>query len=132
MSSSTAGTLSAGAGAAAVPKPFFCHQYNRTVTIFVTPTSDPLCPRCNEGFLEESENPNPNPNSLPESFSPFKDIFSLLPFPLSFSAHGASVHLLDLSPFHGFNPSPRNPSEFSPFDFLRDHLQTLQCNGTHI
>ncbi|CAN0888259.1 E3 ubiquitin-protein ligase RING1-like [Linum grandiflorum] len=134
MSSSAAGTPSAGGGAAAaaVPKPFFCHQCNRTVTIAVTPTSDPLCPRCNEGFLEESENPNPNPNSLPDSFSPFQDIFSLLPFPFSSSAHGAPVDLLGPSPFDGFNPSPRNPSEFSPFDFLRDHLQTLQSNGARI
>ncbi|CAN1172723.1 E3 ubiquitin-protein ligase RING1, partial [Linum perenne] len=140
--SSAGGAPSGGRPAAAstppssVLKPFFCYQCNRTVSISVSPSSDPLCPFCNEGFLEESENPNPTPNpSPPLPFSdPFQDAFSSL-LPLLFSSTAAHPNLDFQNPnIFGANPAshPRSPSDFNPLDFLRNHIENLQSEGARI
>ncbi|KAK2992347.1 hypothetical protein RJ640_011823 [Escallonia rubra] len=44
------------------PQLYFCHQCNRTISIPPLPTSsEPLCPDCHGGFLEEIDAPSPNP-----------------------------------------------------------------------
>ncbi|PPS14816.1 hypothetical protein GOBAR_AA05762 [Gossypium barbadense] len=74
------GEVSSGGGASTVGvnnKQFFCYQCNRTVSITISPSSDPSCPLCNDGFLEEYENPNLNPGSAfhnpNPNFNPFSD-----------------------------------------------------------
>ncbi|KAJ4838858.1 hypothetical protein Tsubulata_010892, partial [Turnera subulata] len=133
--------------AAAVPKQFFCYQCNRTVTITVSESSDPSCPRCHEGFLEECENPNPNPNPNPFSADPFmpsnmqQDPFSSL-LPLLFSSSPAAAAAAS-SPssrnfdfpnpsFFGTRPDSSDPNAYNPFDFLRNHIHSLQSNGARI
>ncbi|XP_010557559.1 PREDICTED: E3 ubiquitin-protein ligase RING1-like [Tarenaya hassleriana] len=126
--------------AADADKVFFCHQCNRTVTIPISSSADPFCPLCNEGFLEEYENPNPNPSPVlnPSGFLPFPDpISSLLPILFAPSALPSS-NVIDL-----FNPSflghpmqgrssPPDSIAFDPAAFLQDHLQNLRSRGTHI
>ncbi|CAI0415416.1 unnamed protein product [Linum tenue] len=147
---SSAGNPTGGGGAAAtarpppasVPKAFFCYQCNRTVTISVSPTSDPLCPSCNEGFLEEAENPNPGPN-LPsaaaadpfgDAFFPPMSPFSLLPLLFSSSsAHGGSATFEFQNPnIFGAQRSPSDQAEFNPHDFLRNYLNNLHNDGARI
>ncbi|CAN0909041.1 E3 ubiquitin-protein ligase RING1 [Linum grandiflorum] len=143
--SSSGGAPTGGrpAAAASTPpssilKPFFCYQCNRTVSISVSPSSDPLCPVCNEGFLEESENPNPTPNPSPPPpllpFSdPFQDAFSSI-LPLLFSSSTAAHP--NLNNIFGGNPASNNharsPADFDPFDFLRNHLENLHSDGARI
>ncbi|PPD92154.1 hypothetical protein GOBAR_DD10922 [Gossypium barbadense] len=73
---SSDGNVTGGGGANTVGvtnKPFFCYQCNRTVNVTISPpSSDPTCPICNEGFLEEYDNPNPNQGrGDPFAFDPF-------------------------------------------------------------
>ena len=44
---------------------YFCHRCNHNVAISRTPNTDPLCPSCRDGFLEEIDVPRPNPNRDP-------------------------------------------------------------------
>uniref|UniRef100_A0A2P2KUF9 RING-type E3 ubiquitin transferase n=1 Tax=Rhizophora mucronata TaxID=61149 RepID=A0A2P2KUF9_RHIMU len=128
---------SAGGGGAAVAKLFFCYQCNRTVTITVSHASDPSCPLCHEGFLEENDNPNSGPPDFASqnlnSFElPYADPFpSLLPLLFSSSA-AASVTNADFQNHNIFGPSSGDPGPFNPLDFLRSHLQNLHSGGARI
>ncbi|XVF44567.1 hypothetical protein PTKIN_Ptkin02bG0135300 [Pterospermum kingtungense] len=135
-------------------KPFFCYQCNRTVTVTISPSSDPSCPICNDGFLEEYENPNPsqgsafqtpNPNANPFSdpfislSDPFSSFLPLLfpsssssstttssPSPASIDLHGPNLF--------GSTHSGRggDPFAFDPFTFIQNHLNDLRSSGAHI
>ncbi|TYH39145.1 hypothetical protein ES332_D12G161100v1 [Gossypium tomentosum] len=135
------GDVSSVGGASTVGvnnKQFFCHQCNRTVSITISPSSDPSCPLCNEGFLEEYENPNldqgsafhnPNPN-----FNPFSDpyltmsdpvsSFLQLLFPSSSSSSPASVG--------STRSGSGDPFAFDPFAFIQGHLSDLRSRGAQI
>uniref|UniRef100_A0A2P2KUD9 RING-type E3 ubiquitin transferase n=1 Tax=Rhizophora mucronata TaxID=61149 RepID=A0A2P2KUD9_RHIMU len=134
---SFAGASAGGGDAANVARLFFCYQCNRTVTITVSPTSDPTCPLCHEGFLEEYENPNSVPEFASHTMNPFGfpygDPFSsLLPLLFSSSAAAASATNADLQDRNVSGSSSGDPSAFSPVDFLRNHLQNLQSGGARI
>ncbi|KAF2302604.1 hypothetical protein GH714_039450 [Hevea brasiliensis] len=64
----------------AVAKPYFCYQCNCTVTITVSASSDPYCPLCHEGFLEEYE--NPTHASIPKTQTPIR---TRIPYLIQFS-----------------------------------------------
>ncbi|XP_077220611.1 E3 ubiquitin-protein ligase RING1-like [Tasmannia lanceolata] len=114
------------------PKPYFCYQCERTVSITLSPTSDLSCPICLGGFLEESENPNPNPNP-----NPFSDSFSG-GFPLIFSSSGGGggIDLQNPSDFLGnfgrSSASNLDTDGYNPFIFLQNYLQTLMAGGANI
>ena len=128
-----------GGGSAALQF-YFCYQCNRTVSITPSPTSDPLCPHCNGGFLEEVENPSPNPIPvpIPNPFLPFSDLPSLSAAgatatafpPLLFSTTtGGSIDLQNSVDFPGLYGA--EPDAFHPFVFLQNYLQTLRAGGTN-
>ncbi|KAE8703096.1 RNF181 protein [Hibiscus syriacus] len=105
---SFAGNVSGPAIAVVTGKDFFCYQCNRTVTVTISPSSDPSCPLCNDGFLEEYENPNPNSgfDFLNPSRIPFDDSYSSLPDPFS-----ALLPLL-LSSSSQASADPNSPNVF--------------------
>ncbi|KAF2302587.1 hypothetical protein GH714_038161 [Hevea brasiliensis] len=126
---------------AAVAKPYFCYQCNCTVTITVSASSDPYCPLCHEGFLEEYENPshdfnsqNPNPNQNPNPLSDpnfsFLDPVSTL-LPLLFSS-STTIDLQNPNLFGNSRAASLDPDAFNPMDFLRNHLQNLHSGGARI
>ncbi|CAA7036456.1 unnamed protein product [Microthlaspi erraticum] len=147
----SSGGNSTGSAATAVEKMFFCYQCDRTVTISVSSTADPFCPRCNGGFLEEYEeerNPNPSPNLNPGGFFPMADPFSSL-LPLIFGPAGSSsTTVMDFMSPSLFGPSMQSrptPQQqqnqqnqhpqtdaFDPIAFLQNHLQHLRSSGTHV
>lgn len=138
---------SAGPGGGGRPRLYFCYQCNRTVSVTPSPSSDPLCPDCNAGFLEEYESPNPSPNSF--FFDPFVSIggggafssSSSAGFPfLSNSPGGGAVgaggidDLMALFAGGGssaFNPHG-HPDTFNPLLFLQNYFQTLRADGANI
>ncbi|KAE8702409.1 RNF181 protein [Hibiscus syriacus] len=143
-------------------KLFFCYQCNRTVTVTISPSSsDPSCPICNDGFLEEYENPDPNqnsgfpdqnPNSVPfsDQFLSLTDPFSsLLPllFPAvsSSSSSSASSSSSTTTSSSSASVDPNNPNltgptrsgrgdplAFDPFTFIQNHLNDLRSSGARI
>ncbi|KAK8564100.1 hypothetical protein V6N13_005685 [Hibiscus sabdariffa] len=155
---SSDGNVTSGDGGAntvgVTNKPFFCYQCNRTVTVTISPSSsDPSCPICNEGFLEEYEstNPNqgpgfPNPNPFSDPFLPLSDPFaSLLPllFPaVSSSSPSPSSTTIPSSsapgdPNNTSLPGPTqsargDPFAFDPFTFIQNHLNDLRSSGARI
>ncbi|XVF67014.1 hypothetical protein PTKIN_Ptkin10aG0086500 [Pterospermum kingtungense] len=144
------GNVSGGGGASTVGatnKPFFCYQCNRTVSVTISPSSDPSCPLCNEGFLEEYENPNPNLGSAFQNPNPFSDPFlslsdpfsSFLPllFPSSSStttssSSPASIDFHNPSPFGSTRSGHGDPFAFDPFTFIQNHLNDLRSSGAQI
>ncbi|XP_010533212.1 PREDICTED: E3 ubiquitin-protein ligase RING1-like [Tarenaya hassleriana] len=125
---------------AAADKLFFCHQCNRTVTVSISSSADPLCPLCNEGFLEEYENPHPapSPNLNPGGFPPFSDPLSPLLQILFAPSASPSSNAIDFfnpsffgRPMQGRSLQPE-PSAFDPVTFLQNHLQDLRSSGTHV
>ncbi|KAF8054004.1 hypothetical protein N665_1356s0008 [Sinapis alba] len=122
--------------ATAVEKMFFCYQCNRTVTISVSSTADPFCPRCSGGFLEEYDDPNPNPppNLNTGGFFPMADPFSTL-LPLLFGSSSSAPPSSTANPSF-FNPSmPSRATQndaFDPVSFLQNHLQHLRSSGTQV
>lgn len=114
-----------GGGGTVIESPlqlYFCYECNRTVRITPSPSSDLSCPTCNGGFLEELESPNSNPNPSP------------IPNP---SNTPLDAFLLDdLSTLLGLGGGPsrsfNDPSEFNPFLFLQNYLQTLRAGGANI
>ncbi|KAE8711777.1 E3 ubiquitin-protein ligase RING1-like [Hibiscus syriacus] len=130
-------------------KPFFCYQCNRSVTVTISPSSsDPSCPICNEGFLEEYESSNPNqgpgflnPNLNSAPFAdPFADLLPLLfpavPHPSSSSTTTSSSS----TPGDTNNPSLPGPTRsvrgdpfaFDPFTFIQNHINDLRSGGARI
>ncbi|TKY50704.1 E3 ubiquitin-protein ligase RING1 [Spatholobus suberectus] len=105
--------MSSGGGG---EKPFYCHVCSQRITC--SDDSEPFCPICLEGFVEEL-NPNSNPNLDPEEEDssdpqfPF-DPFSLLP--LLFSA----------------SRTRPEPDRFDPLIFLQNHLQDLRADGANV
>ncbi|KAF8068477.1 hypothetical protein N665_1149s0014 [Sinapis alba] len=124
--------------AAAVEKMFFCYQCNRTVTISISSSADPFCPRCAGGFLEEYDepNPNPSPNLNPSGFLPMADPFStLLPLLFGSSAPPSSSTFMNpsfLQPRSNDQHQQPQGGGFDPVSFLQNHLQHLQSSGTHV
>ncbi|XP_010541863.1 PREDICTED: E3 ubiquitin-protein ligase RING1-like isoform X2 [Tarenaya hassleriana] len=124
----------------AADKLFFCYQCNRTVTVSISSSTDPFCPLCNDGFLEEYEDPNPNPspNLNPSGVFPFSDpLSSLLPILFAPSASPSS-NVIDFfnpsifgQPMPGRSTQP-DPIAFDPVTFLQNHLQSLRSSGTHV
>ncbi|ESQ47889.1 hypothetical protein EUTSA_v10021059mg [Eutrema salsugineum] len=147
----SSGVNSTDSTAPAIDKMFFCYQCDRTVTVSVSSTVDPFCPRCNGGFLEEYEEPNPNPapNLNSGGFFPMADPFSTL-LPLLFAPPGTnSSSVMDFINPSFFGPSmqPRSTQQpqqqhqhqnlpqgeaFDPITFLQNHLQHLRSSGTHV
>lgn len=144
-SSGDGAVLGAGGG----PRLYFCYQCNRTVSVTPSASSDPLCPDCNNGFLEEYESPNPF-----FSYDPFASIGgggdgfgfssssgSSAGFPLVFNRTGGGAigtgGIDDLTAlFAGggssaFNPNG-NPDVFNPILFLQNYFQTLRTGGANI
>ncbi|KAM7262034.1 hypothetical protein ACFE04_021111 [Oxalis oulophora] len=125
MSSTTGGSESGN-----VSKPFYCYQCDRRVTISFNPSSDPCCPLCNGGFIEEEslENPNPNPNLNPNplALDPLSSFLSLLLDP---TRHQNNPN----NPFA--NPNPNNqqdPLAFDPYTFIQNRLSDLHAGGAQI
>nr|DAD32780.1 TPA_asm: hypothetical protein HUJ06_011631 [Nelumbo nucifera] len=142
---SSAGISGGGGGGAAVPRPYFCYQCNRTVLITPSPTSDLVCPDCNGGFLEEYENPNPRPSLNPDPF--FDNLAGFpsfatgigLPVLLSTSTSGDFQGPTELSTLFGpalrhrsTSASFQEPEVFNPFAFLQNYLQALRADGANI
>lgn len=110
-------------------KLFFCHVCSRRVTC-TDDDSEPFCPICFQGFLEECEQPEPNPNpnvifrfnhhhdhsSDSDSEFPFHP-FALLPLLLN----SASV-----------SRTRPDSDSFDPFAFLQNHLNGLHADGANI
>ncbi|KAK3225384.1 hypothetical protein Dsin_005246 [Dipteronia sinensis] len=125
------------AAAAAPPQMYFCYQCNRSVRIAPSPSSDLVCPSCNGGFLEELESPNVNPNL---NSNPSFGGFTANPNPLD------AFFMDDLSTLFGMGsggsgvgggpiPTTRSfndPSEFNPFVFLQNYLQSMRAGGANI
>lgn len=143
MSFSLAGNIVGGSfpdGGSSL-KQFYCHQCSRTINIVISPSTDPICPHCNEGFLEEYENPNPGPiyPTLLPSGPSFGDPFSSI-FPFLSSSSSSSTTIVDLQNPTLFSNSNtpgsvrQNLSEdpFDPFAFLQSHLQNLRSSGAQI
>ncbi|KAE8729561.1 E3 ubiquitin-protein ligase RING1 [Hibiscus syriacus] len=141
----------------ATNKRFFCYQCNRTVTITISSSADPYCPICNEGFLEEYENPclnpgsafqiqNPNSNPLSDPFLSTSDPFSaslplLFPSPspspspsttTTSSSSPASVDLHNPNIFGSTRSGRGDPFAFDPFTFIQNHLNDLRSRGAQI
>ncbi|KDP37541.1 hypothetical protein JCGZ_05980 [Jatropha curcas] len=121
---------------AARTKWFFCYQCNRTVTVPVSASSDPSCPICHDGFLEEYENPNPhlnsqnpNPNNFNDSIFSFPDPISTL-LPLLFSS--TTIDFQNPNLLGNTRTASSDPEAFNPMDFLRNHIQNLQSGGARI
>ncbi|KAK3032768.1 hypothetical protein RJ639_035713 [Escallonia herrerae] len=105
------------------PQLYFCHQCNRTVSIPPLATSsEPLCPDCNGGFLEEIDAPSPNP-FLALSAENLSGGFPA-PFAMDLS------HPHDL--FGGGQARDDNFPDFNPFAFLQNYLNTLRAGGANI
>ncbi|GMH03910.1 hypothetical protein Nepgr_005749 [Nepenthes gracilis] len=125
------------------PQYYYCYQCNRTVSITPSQSSpELLCPNCNGGFLEESENPSPisTPNpffSSSDSLSSISPSFGSGSFPLLFSASSspssaAGVDAIDLSTFFGGGRSAfQDPDMFNPFQFLQSYLQSMRAGGAN-
>ncbi|KAG2315949.1 hypothetical protein Bca4012_066794 [Brassica carinata] len=117
----------------AVEMMFFCYQCNRTVTISISSTSDPFCPLCSGGFLEEYDEPNPNPPpnlNTGGGFFPMADPFStLLPLLIGSSSAPPSS---TVNPSFLQTRSTQNNDAFDPVSFLQNHLQHLRSSGTHV
>lgn len=126
---------------AAVDKPFFCHQCDRAVTVTISTSSDPLCPFCNDGFLEEYENSGSNSivNLDSRSFfipDPFRDFN-----PLVFSP-STVVDLQNPGLFsRTLSQATRNrnqfdssvqPEPFDPFVFFQSHLRSIFDSGADV
>ncbi|XVF01756.1 hypothetical protein REPUB_Repub04eG0116600 [Reevesia pubescens] len=140
------GSVNGGGGNTdgATNKPFFCYKCNRTVTVTISPASDPSCPLCNEGFLEEYENPNPNSGSAfqnlnpsPEPFLSLSDPFtSLLPLffpsPSSTTTSSSPASSIDPSVYGSTRSGRDDPFGFDPLTFIQNHLNDLRSNGAHI
>ncbi|KAL0550094.1 hypothetical protein IC582_014592 [Cucumis melo] len=121
----------------AVDKPFFCHQCDRAITVSVSISSDPLCPLCHEGFLEEYDNSNSNSNLnldlrsffLPQPFRRFN--------PLVFSS-STVVDLQNPGIFSRTLASPPqssssvHPEPYDPFVFLQNHLRSIFESGADV
>lgn len=130
-----------GGVAATVPQNYFCYQCERTVSITPEPNSELVCPNCNGGFLEESETAPPpappatNPNPF---FAPTFGGGTGGGFPIIFStpASGGSVGAgeIDISSLFGAAAGfpARSPTDFNPFAFLHNYLNTLRASGANI
>ncbi|KAK4785400.1 hypothetical protein SAY86_002089 [Trapa natans] len=108
-------------------KAFHCHKCNRIVSIAVSPSTDPICPHCNDSFLEEYEGPILEP--INARFPLSDPLSSLFPFL-------ASTAFVQQNPSLFSNPnSAGSASEenlFDPLAFLQDHLQNLRSSGAQI
>ncbi|KAF3592865.1 hypothetical protein DY000_02023592 [Brassica cretica] len=95
---------------------FFCHQCNQTITISITSTTDPLCPLCNLGFLEDYTDLNPNP--ILNLIFPISDppVTSCLPF----------IPVMDLTNLD------HELDAFDPVSFSHIHLKQLQSSGINV
>ncbi|CAA7048371.1 unnamed protein product [Microthlaspi erraticum] len=105
-------------------KMFFCYQCNQTITISISSSTDPFCPLCSEGFLEEYMEPNPNP--IPNLVFPISDpITSRFPFiPV--------MDLTNLSQSTEAQSTQQPPDAFDPVRFIHSHLQQMQSSGINV
>ncbi|KAG7016600.1 E3 ubiquitin-protein ligase RING1-like protein [Cucurbita argyrosperma subsp. argyrosperma] len=125
------------ASLAAVDKPFFCHQCDRAVTVIVSPSSDPLCPFCNEGFLEEYENSNSNSNVnldrgtllLPDPFRGFNPLVVSSSTVVDLQNPGLFSRTLSLA---SQSNSSVQPEPYDPFVFLQNHLRGIFDSGADV
>ncbi|KAF7808317.1 E3 ubiquitin-protein ligase RING1-like [Senna tora] len=100
-------------------KPFYCHKCECRVNVPIEDSSDPFCPICLQGFLEEQlENPNPNLFADTEPFG--FDPFSLLPLLLSSASRSRN------------QPDFDDSDIFDPVNFLQNHLRDLQADGANV
>ncbi|KAJ6748895.1 E3 UBIQUITIN-PROTEIN LIGASE PRAJA [Salix purpurea] len=115
-----------------VPQLYFCHQCERNVTITSAPTSDPSCPNCQEGFLEEVDSPNPSSNPFDSGLGPgifldeFTSIFGGVPPTPRSSNNSTTTNSSSASPLF------QDPDGFNPLAFLQNYLQTMRAGGANI
>lgn len=118
------------------PKSYFCYQCDRAVSISISASADPLCAICNEGFIEEYENPNPNPGPRPNTL--FADSLGLAGFPFVFSPSSGGFGIQPSGPSSLFATAARRPSpspledSFDPVRFLHNLLHNLISRGANI
>ncbi|KAI4328606.1 hypothetical protein L6164_020944 [Bauhinia variegata] len=116
-------------------KQFCCYKCDRTVVVSVSASSsEPLCPLCNQGFVEELENPNPNnslnPTHLAEGFDPLSFLPLLSPS-TSTVVDFQNPRLFSHASASGSRSSTRSDSDmFDPYVFLQNRLRDLQASGT--
>lgn len=117
--------MSSGGDGGGGGKLFFCHVCSRRVTC--SDDSEPFCPICLQGFVEEYV-PNPEPNPSPSfTFSFNQDPSSDSDFPL----HPLSLLPLLLSSASISRTRPESDN-FDPFVFLQNHLHDLHADGANI
>ena len=125
-------------------KPFFCYKCDEIISVSASIYSDPFCPQCLQGFLEECENRNPNSNPSLDG-DPFAkssldfDPFSFLPFLLSSTSTTIDPHnsrLFSNSSASGSRSRTRPNFDgldmFNPFAFLQNCLRDLQAGGANV
>ncbi|KAK1387283.1 RING-type E3 ubiquitin transferase [Heracleum sosnowskyi] len=114
---------------------FFCHQCHHNVSVHLIPNVDPLCPTCNDGFLEEIDDPNPNL----DPFEPLANFLSTFPIFFGDSRHpfenletpSNSRRVLRASSGSGrVNPVER--PDFDPFAFFQEYVEGLRAGGANI
>ncbi|XP_027357714.1 E3 ubiquitin-protein ligase RING1-like [Abrus precatorius] len=132
MSSAGGGDGGGGSGVTSgEARQYFCHQCNGTVYVYLSSSSDLLCPNCNGGFLEELETPIPSPNPANPFFS-FSSDFPVAgtgSIPLVFS--GGANSFDDFSTLFG-NRSDAAAEPFNPFLFLQNYFQNLRAGGANV
>ncbi|KAK4774720.1 hypothetical protein SAY86_009655 [Trapa natans] len=111
-------------------KPFYCHQCTRTVNVSVSPSTDPICPHCNGGFLEEYEESVQPPFQLSD---PFSSVLSYLtPSSSSTATAFGDIQNPSLSSNRNSASSASEENPFDPVAFLQGHLQNLNSSGAQI
>ncbi|KAL1803587.1 hypothetical protein DCAR_0935285 [Daucus carota subsp. sativus] len=127
------------ASAEATQQFYFCHQCDLNVAIYLRPNTDPLCPNCRDGFLEEIDDPMRNPN--PDPVDPLAHFLSTFPIFFGDSRHpfGNRETPSNARRVTGVRYGPRGPSrvnmegpEFDPFAFFQDYVGNLRAGGANI
>ena len=125
-------------------KPFFCYKCDQIVSVSASDSSDPFCPHCLQGFLEECENPNPisNPSLDGDPFAESSIGFDPLSFlPLLLSSTSTTIDLQNSRLFSNSSasgsrsrtrPNFDGSDMFDPFVFLQNHLRDLQAGGANV
>ncbi|WOH15744.1 hypothetical protein DCAR_0935288 [Daucus carota subsp. sativus] len=96
---------------------YFCHRCNHNVAISRMPNTDPLCPRCRDGFLEEIDVPRPNPN--PDRVDPLAPSNARTVTGLHYGSRGPTGVIMEAP-------------EYDPFAFFQGNVGNSRPGGANI